>query len=87
MMAAGFAELCRVSMSKAETGAWYAPFNNGDGGRQDGGELLEQVGAVACLLELLDDADNNFVVDALRIDLCVPRLAAGRRWRGVCCSS
>lgn len=35
---------------------------------EDGGELLEQVWSVARLLELLYNADDDFVVDTLRVD-------------------
>jgi hypothetical protein len=34
------------------------------------------VGAVSSLLELLDNTDNNLIIDALCVDLCLPRLAA-----------
>lgn len=86
-MAAGFAELSHVSMSNA---VWAlvrklgnVPLDDGNGGRQYGREFLEQVGAVARLLELLDHADDDLIIDALRVDLCLPGLAAWRRWRGV----
>jgi hypothetical protein len=42
------------------------------------------VGAIACLLELFDHANDNFIVDALGVNLCRAGLAAWRRWRGVC---
>ncbi len=52
------------------------------GGGEDGGELLDQVRSVACFFQLLDDPDDDFVVDAVRLDP-FPALGPGRRWRGV----
>lgn len=41
------------------------------------------MGAIACLLELLDHADDDDVVDALGVNLCLSGLAAWRRWRRI----
>ena len=57
-------------------GIWYAPFDDRNGGRQHGRELLQQVGAVASLLELLNNTDDDLIIDALCVDLCLTRLAA-----------
>lgn len=57
-------------------GKRYVPFDNGDDGRQDQSKLLEQMGAVTSLLELLNYTDNNLVIDTLGVDLCDARLAA-----------
>lgn len=76
---------CRPASARAKGAccAWYVPFNYRDCGRQHGGEFFEKMGAISSLLELLDDADDDDVVDALGVDLCLTRLAAWRRWRGV----
>lgn len=51
-------------------------------GVENGGELLDEVRAVASLLELINDADNDVVVDALGIDPRRKAIVHGRgRWR------
>ena len=64
-------------MSKArELGAWswgkYVPLNDGYRRGENGGELPEQVWSVAGLLKLFNYTDDDSVVDALCIDLCLP---------------
>ena len=48
--------------------------------RQDCGELLDQVWPIA--LELLNDADQDIIIDALSVDFVVCG-SAWRRWWGV----
>src|SRR5580658_421969 len=50
-----------------------------------GGELLEQVGAITGLLELVDSGDDDIVVDALGVDPDGGRAGSssvGWWWRG-----
>ena len=62
----------------------YVPLDDRDSGRQYCGKLLQQVRSVSSLLELLNDANNDFIVDTLCVDLCMRRLAARGGWRCVC---
>lgn len=48
---------------------WHIPLDDRDGRRQHDGKLLQQMGPVTCLFELLDDADDDLVIDALCVDL------------------
>ena len=50
--------------------------------RQDCRELLDQVWPIACLLELLNHADHDIIIDALSVDFVVCG-SAWRRWWGV----
>ena len=72
MMAAGLAELlvCQHEYDLIKQSICYVPLYNWNCRRQYGRKLLEQVGSVACLLELLDDTDDDLVIDALGVDLC-----------------
>lgn len=46
-----------------------------------GGELLDEMGPVAGLLQLLDDGDNNVIVDGGGVDGVRQGAVAGGRWR------
>lgn len=70
-----------MGLRKGEGG--LAPFDKGDGRREYGGQLLEEVWPVARLLELLYHGDDDGVVDALGVDLCLRSHAAGRGRRRV----
>src|SRR4051812_25904022 len=59
------------------------PFDNGDGGGEHGGQLLEQMRPIARLFQLLDDSDDNGVVNALGVDLGMAVVATRRGRRGV----
>ena len=84
MMAAGLAELlvCQHEYDLIKQSICYVPLYNWNCRRQYGRKLLEQVGSVACLLELLDDSRNNVIVDAA--DIVLPMRDGFRRGgRGV----
>jgi hypothetical protein len=48
----------------------YVPLHYGYNWGQDERKFLQKVGSVASLLELLDYADHDFIIDALGVDLC-----------------
>lgn len=49
---------------------------------ENSGEFLDEVWAVGGLLELVDDADHDIVVDALGVDpRCKTIVHGRRRWR------
>lgn len=60
----------------------YVPENGFIRGREDRGELFDQVGSVARFLQLVNHADNNIVVDIIRL-YPGPAFRTWRGWRGV----
>lgn len=60
----------------------YIPEDSFIRGREDGGELFNQMGSVARFLQLVNHTDDNVVVDTIRIYLGTA-LGAWRRWWGM----
>lgn len=50
-------------------------------GREDGGELFNQMGSIACFLQLIDHPGHDFIVDAIGVDLGNALGTWGRWWR------